>query len=183
MPRIAVRGADLHYEEQGAGPEAVVFALRSLILLGTSADPEPLPSSRRYRRMNLLARWLGLRAVAEPVMRVLFGPKFLTDPARAELRAHCRRRLIANHRLGITRAARGVITRRGIYEQLDRIALPTLILVGDQDLTTPPLRSERIHARIPGSRLRWIPEAGHSSTIEEPAAVNAAIAELLAGLR
>jgi 3-oxoadipate enol-lactonase len=26
MPRIAVHGADIHYEERGAGPEAVVFA-------------------------------------------------------------------------------------------------------------------------------------------------------------
>jgi pimeloyl-ACP methyl ester carboxylesterase len=26
MPRIAVRGADLHYEERGTGLEAVVFA-------------------------------------------------------------------------------------------------------------------------------------------------------------
>jgi 3-oxoadipate enol-lactonase len=266
MPRIAVRGADLHYQEHGAGPQAIVFAhgllwsggmfdrqvevlaprhrcvafdfrgqggsevtrdgydldslaadaagliealgcapchfvglsmggfvgmrlaihrphlLRSLILLETSADPEPAASRRRYRMLNLIARWLGLRVVAGPVMKVLFGPKFLADPARAELRAQCRRRLIANHRIGITRAAHGVITRQGVYEQLDRIAVPTLILVGDQDVTTPPLRAERIHARIPGSRLYRIPGAGHTPTIEEPAAVNEAIAEFLASL-
>ncbi|HEV3459763.1 MAG TPA: alpha/beta hydrolase [Thermoanaerobaculia bacterium] len=35
---------------------------------------------------------------------------------------------------------------------------------------------------IPTSRLQVIPDAGHTSTIEEPTAVNAAIADFLAGL-
>jgi len=115
-------------------------------------------------------------------MRIIFGRKFLGDPARAAMREQCRRALVANHRQGITRAVNGVIQRQGIYEQLERIAAPTLILVGDQDLATPPARAERIHARIAGSRLQVLPGAGHTSTIEEPAAVNAAIADFLAGL-
>jgi len=267
MPRIAVRGAGLHYEEHGAGPETIVFAhgllwsgrlfdrqvealapryrcvsfdfrghgrsevtadgydmdslaadaagliealgctpchfaglsmggfvgmrlairqpslLRSLILLETSADPEPEASHRRYRRLTVAARWVGLGVLARPVMRIIFGRKFLGDPARAALREQCRRELASNDRMGIIRAATGVIDREGIYEQLDRIATPTLILVGDQDLATPPARSERIHDRIAGSRLQVLPGAGHTSTIEEPAAVNAAIADFLAGLR
>jgi 3-oxoadipate enol-lactonase len=266
MPRIAVRGADLYYEERGTGPEAVVFAhgllwscrlfdrqvealapryrciafdfrghgrsqvtrdgydmdslaadaagliaalgcapchfvglsmggfvgmrlaarqpglIRSLTLVETSADPEPEASRRAYRRLNLIARWLGLGVVAKPVMRIIIGSKFLADPARSALREQCRRDLVANHRLGITRAVTGVIDRQGVYEQLDRITAPTLILVGDQDLATPPVRAERIHARIAGSRLQIIPGAGHTSTIEEPAAVNAAIADFLTGL-
>jgi pimeloyl-ACP methyl ester carboxylesterase len=115
-------------------------------------------------------------------MRIIFGRKFLGDPARAALREQCRRQLASSDRMGIIRAANGVIEREGVYEQLERIATPTLILVGDQDLATPPARSERIHASIAGSRLRVLPGAGHTSTIEEPAAVNAAIADFLAGL-
>ena len=156
--------------------------VKSLTLLETSADPEPEASRRRYRRLNLIARWLGLGAVARPVMRIIFGNKFLADPARAALGEQCRRELVANHRLGITRAVVGVIDRQGVDAELDRIAAPTLIVVGDQDLATPPAKAERIHARIAGSRLLVIPGAGHTSTIEEPAAVNAAIAGFLAGL-
>ena len=267
MPRIAVRGAGLHYEERGAGPETIVFAhgllwsgrlfdrqvealapgyrcvtfdfrghgrsevtadgydmdslaadaagliealgcapchfvglsmggfvgmrlairqprlLRSLILIETSADPEPEASRRKYHRMNFAARWIGLGPLVKPVMRIIFGRKFLGDPARAALREQCRRQLAGGNRMGIIRAVNGVIDRQGIYEQLERIAAPTLILVGDQDLATPLASSERIHARIAGSRLRVLPGAGHTSTIEEPAAVNAAIADFLAGLR
>ncbi len=156
--------------------------IRSLTLLETSADPEPEANRRRYRRLNLVARWLGLGVVAKPVMRIIFGRKFLADPAREALREQCRRDLVANRRLGITRAVVGVIDRQSVFRELDRITAPTLILVGDQDLATPPEQAERIHARIAGSRLQVIPGAGHTSTIEEPAAVNAAIAAFLAGL-
>jgi pimeloyl-ACP methyl ester carboxylesterase len=54
-----------------------------------------------------------------------------------------------------------------------------LIIVGDQDVATVPAKSERMQAAIPGSKLVVIPGAGHSSTIEEPAAVNTAVAEFL----
>src|SRR6185295_5463818 len=55
-------------------------ALRSLILLNTTADPEPAANLPRYRLLRFVARWLGLRAVAGRVMPVLFGRTFLQDP-------------------------------------------------------------------------------------------------------
>jgi 3-oxoadipate enol-lactonase len=156
--------------------------LRSLILLETSADPEPRENLARYRFLCFVARWLGLRPVAAPVLKIMFGRKFLDDPERARERAEARRKLIANDRIGITRAVHGVIDRQGVYDRLDRIRVPTLILVGDQDVATVPAKSARIQARIPGSTLRIIPGAGHSSSMEEPAAVNRDLAEFLAGL-
>jgi pimeloyl-ACP methyl ester carboxylesterase len=39
-----------------------------------------------------------------------------------------------------------------------------------------------MHARIPNSRLVVIPGAGHTSTVEEPVAVTAAMEEFLASL-
>jgi 3-oxoadipate enol-lactonase len=152
----------------------------SLILLGTSADPEPAANIPKYRMLNLVASWLGFRLVVSPVMQIMFGQKFLSDPARSQLRKEWRRRLLANHRIGITRATAGVITRRSIADLLPAISAPTLILVGDQDVATPPDVAQRIHARIPHSQLAIIPGAGHTSTVEEPAAVNAAILAFLA---
>lgn len=156
--------------------------LRSLTLLETSADPEPEENVGRYRRLNLVARWLGLRWVAGRVMPILFGRKFLDDPARAEQRREWRRRLVDNHRVGISRAVRGVIEREGVYARLERIRTPTLIMVGDQDVATVPEKAERMHRRITGSKLVVIPGAGHTSSVEEPEAVNAAIEGFLAGL-
>lgn len=153
--------------------------LRSLILLETTADPEPAENVPRYRLLNLVARWLGLRWVAGQVMPIMFGRTFLTDPDRAAERQLWRRRLIANHRVGITQAVRGVIERRGVIDEIHRIALPTLIVVGDEDVATVPEKSRRMHERIAGSELVVVPGAGHSSTVEQPERVVAVLEEWL----
>ncbi|NWF68874.1 MAG: alpha/beta fold hydrolase [Chloroflexi bacterium] len=153
--------------------------LKSLILMETSADPEPDENVPRYRMLNTIARWFGLGLVAGRVMPIMFGQKFIHDSTRAAERELWKRRIIGNHRIGITRAVTGVITRSGVYDELDKITVPTLIIVGDQDVATVPAKSERMQARIAGSKLVVIPGAGHSSSIEEPAAVNAAISAFL----
>jgi pimeloyl-ACP methyl ester carboxylesterase len=162
--RLAIRHPDL---------------LRSLILVETTADPEPEENKGRYRLLNLIARWLGLGLVADRVMPIMFGENFMNDPERAQERREWRSRLIANDRRGITRAVKGVVERDGIYDQVDQIAIPTLIIVGDQDTATVPEKSKRMHARIRGSKLVVIPGAGHTSTVEEPEAVNNALADFL----
>ena len=156
--------------------------VKSLILMETSADPEPEENIGKYHLLGFVARWLSIDLVANPVMKIMFGQKYLNDPARAALRDEWRRRLLVNHRVGITRALEGVITRQGVYDQLDRTKVPTLIIVGDQDVATKPVKAERMHARIPGSKLVVIPGAGHTSSVEEPEAVNAAIKDFLSGL-
>ncbi len=166
--RLAIRRPDL---------------LRSLILIESSADPEPAENLGRYRMLNLIARWIGFNPVADRVMAIMFGRTFLNDPARAALKHEWRQRLLANHRIGITRAVTGVVTRAGVAEQLDQITVPTLIIVGDEDVATVPAKAERMHAGIRNSRLAVIPGAGHTSTVEAPAAVNAAMLDFLAGLK
>jgi pimeloyl-ACP methyl ester carboxylesterase len=156
--------------------------LRSLILVDTSADPESEKARASYRRLNFVARWVGLGLVVDRVMSILFGPGFMEDEARAEERALWRERLKANHRVGVTRATTGVLDRDGVYDQLETIGVPTLIIVGDQDVATPPEKAERMHAKIPNSKLVVIPGAGHTATVEEPAAVNAAIDDFLRSL-
>ncbi len=153
--------------------------LRSLLLLETSADPEPQENVGKYRRLNFVSRWFGMGLVANKVMPIMFGQKFIHDPDRADERELWRQRAIANSKVGISRAVNGVVDREGVYDQLDRIKTPTLILVGDQDVATVPAKSERMRDRIAGSQMQIIPGAGHTSTVEEPEFVNAAIEEFL----
>jgi pimeloyl-ACP methyl ester carboxylesterase len=88
--------------------------------------------------------------------------------------------LIANDRIGVERALGGVIARAGVEDEIAKITAPTLVVVGDEDVATVPAKAERIRDLIPGAKLAVIPRAGHSSTIEEPDAVNAALASFLA---
>ncbi len=153
--------------------------LRSLILVETTADPEPQENIGRYRLLNFISRWLGMGLVSGKVEQIMFGQKFLNDPDRADERELWRQRAISNHKVGISRATNGVIDRQGVYDELDKITTPTLILVGDQDVATVPAKSERMRDRISGSQMQIIPSAGHTSTVEEPEAVNAVIETFL----
>ena len=153
--------------------------LRSVILLDTAAGEEMDPAA--YRKLNLVARWLGPRPVAGRVLPLLFGRTFLQDPSRADELALWRRRLLSLDR-SIWRAVNGVIERAGMYDELSAVTVPTLILVGEEDVATPPEASERIQAAIPHSTLVRIPGCGHSSAVEAPEAVNRAIADHLAAL-
>lgn len=156
--------------------------LKSLILIESSPDPEPKENISRYQLLNFIAHWIGLRVVASRVMKIMFGEKFLNDPKRTTLKREWKERIIANNRIGITRAVSGVITREGVTDQLGQIKTPTLIIVGEQDFTTTLANAELMHAGIHNSRLVVIPGAGHTSNVEEPVAVTTAIVEFLNNL-
>ena len=146
--------------------------LKSLTLIETSADREPEQNVPRYRLFNQLFKWVGPIWIVNPTMNILFGQKFLTDPARVKQREDLRRQLTGLSRLGAPRAVSGVINRHSVYEELGNIKLPTLIMVGDEDIATMPEKSKRIASKIPNSKMAVIPGAGHSSTLEEPEMVN-----------
>jgi pimeloyl-ACP methyl ester carboxylesterase len=155
--------------------------LRSLMLLDTSASSESLWNLSRYWLLTAATHWLGLRPVVDQLMAVYFGQTFMKDPARAAEREELRRQLLQNPR-DAWRAMQGVITRRGITEELPRITTPTLILVGEEDVVTTPETAELLHTRIQGSRLVRLPHVGHMSNLEQPELVNRAIRRFLAGL-
>jgi pimeloyl-ACP methyl ester carboxylesterase len=58
---------------------------------------------------------------------------------------------------------------------LSSIRCPALVLVGREDILTPVERAREIAAAIPGARLKIVPNCGHLSTMERPAAVNRAM--------
>lgn len=155
--------------------------LRSLLLLETSADPEPEENLAKYRILALAARIVGPGPVASKVLPILFGKTFVHDPARQQDRERFTELL--RGRQDIWRAVYGVIDRAGVYDELNRINLPTLVLVGDEDVTTTPAKAKRIHEAIQGSELMTIPHAGHSSSVEQPAAVTTAIEAFLGRLK
>lgn len=87
------------------------------------------------------------------------------------------------HRVGAAsfiRQQRAIIGRPDSRPDLPRIAVPTLVIVGAEDTLTPVDRAAEMAAAIPGAVLHVIPRCGHLSPLEQPAAVNALLAEFLA---
>jgi pimeloyl-ACP methyl ester carboxylesterase len=69
--------------------------------------------------------------------------------------------------------------RTNYVHRLPEIAIPTLILHGDDDRLLPVAIAERAHRLIPNSRLEIIPDCGHLAPLEQPEAVNRALREFL----
>jgi pimeloyl-ACP methyl ester carboxylesterase len=76
-------------------------------------------------------------------------------------------------------ALRALMTRPDSTPLLHTIRCPSLILVGEEDVITPPDLSEQMHSAIAGSELVRIPEAGHLSSLEQPDAFNDAVGRFL----
>lgn len=154
--------------------------LRSLCLLGSAADAEPLWNRLKYTVMGMVSRLFGMRPLIAPVMKILFGRSFLGDPSRASLRDSVRDELLRNDVNGSVLALRGVLRRPSLMEELPSIHTPTLVISSEEDVAVSPDRSRRTAERIRGARSLVIPGAGHSSTLERPEAVTAALQEFFA---
>lgn len=57
-------------------------------------------------------------------------------------------------------------------EDVAKISAPTLIMVGSDDVATPPAHAGDLAARIAGARLQEIPGAAHLLNVERPDTVN-----------
>jgi pimeloyl-ACP methyl ester carboxylesterase len=55
-----------------------------------------------------------------------------------------------------------------VTERLSHIAVPTLLIVGENDILTPLPFSQKIQERIPGAELAVVPNCGHITFIEQP---------------
>jgi 3-oxoadipate enol-lactonase len=154
--------------------------LRSLTLLDTSADPEPPLSAVEDLAMAAVYPLIGVRPLFPIVVRLMFGPTFRRDPAGAPIIAEFRSRLERCDRRGIARAVRGVALRKSVYAELDRITVPTLVIVGADDKPTKPAKARRIADRVPAARLEIVADSGHSSTVEQPAAITTLLSGFLA---
>lgn len=56
------------------------------------------------------------------------------------------------------------------YARLNQMAVPTLVVHGEQDIFVPPSNALVLAERIPGAQLRLWPNAGHMYIIDEPRA-------------
>ena len=151
--------------------------LRSLALLNTSARPHARTKFGKHLGLGALARVVGPGPIAGRVEAEMYGAPFRGDAGTAPLRQEWSQRWSAADRAALVATLLGFMTRGDAREEVTRIALPTLVLAGALDSSLPPEQSVELFGLIPGSRLVVLRTAGHSSAIEAPGEVAAALAE------
>ncbi len=162
-----------------AHPEAVA----ALVLMDTDAGEEPPESRQRYFAMMAAVEQAG--ALPPPILEALvpffFSPRTVQRNPDLVARFKASLAAIPPERLpGILAIGRGIFSRSSVLERLGEIRVPTLVMVGEDDISRPPHESERIARAIPGARLERISEAGHMANLERPDRVTPILESFLA---
>jgi len=151
--------------------------MRGLILLDTreTADTDEARKGR-YDSIEKVKKE-GVHPIVESML-----PKLLTPAAPSEMRDRVREIMSSSSPEGVIAALRAMATRPDSTPQLAQIAVPTLIIVGEEDKITPPTDSERMAAAISGARLVRVEGAAHLANYEKAAEVNRAVGAFVSGL-
>ena len=154
--------------------------VRALILADTKAGADS--EEARAKRLALIdvARTRGADAVADGQITGMIGKS--TREKRPALIDAVHRMLASAPVDGIVGALEAMMGRVDSTPTLATIDVPTLVVVGAEDVLTPVSESEILHAGIRGSRLEVIEHAGHVSNLERPSAFNHVLSEFLASL-
>lgn len=154
-------------------------AVRSLTLIGPSAEAESRAKMPGYTLLLALVGLFGPRFVVPFMMRILFGSTFGRAPEHADARRRWRATLEALPK-SITLAARASAHRSAIVGELPKIQAPTLIFSGEEDQPVPPRLARAVAQAIRGARLISVPQSGHAVMLERPELFNAELQSFLA---
>lgn len=122
------------------------------------------------------------------------SPRVLVDEVLPTLLGRTtseRRPLVAGRVRGLVEAAppaavawaqRAMATRPDSFDTLRQVAVPALVLVGDEDTLSTPSDAQAMAEALPDARLVTLPGAGHLSSIEAPERFDEAVRDFLAGL-
>lgn len=154
--------------------------VRGLVLMDTRSGADTPEGVARRRDMIAMAQERGVGAVADAMITGMVGKS---------TRERCPEIVDAVHGMlesapleGVVGALEAMAARPDSSGTLPTIDVPTLIVVGDEDVLTPPSDARAMHAAMPDSHLEVIAGAGHVANIERSAAVNHLLSEYLAAL-
>lgn len=165
------------------------FALAGLSMGGGVAMEVQRRAPHRVTRLALMdTNCLGETAVASAareanivlaksgklaeVIKGYIKPEDLADgPRRTEILDAVMRMALELGPDLYVRQSRALQRRPDQQKTLRRLKVPTLILCGEQDQMTPPLRHEFMASLVVGSQLEIVPNAGHLSPLEQPEVV------------
>lgn len=165
--RFAIAGISM------GGYVALEAALRGdprlvgLALLNTNARPASELQMQRSAALLEAARRGQFEVVADRLAEtVAAGKADIVPLASAMVRTLGRD--------GYLRQQQAVLARRDRRGELPQIAVPTLVIAGDEDRISAPSLANEIARSVPGAELDILP-CGHLSTVEVPDMVSASL--------
>ena len=151
--------------------------LRALILVDTKAGADS-PEARKGRG-ELAAKVMkdGPQAALEAFLPKLVGET--TKASRADVVVKIKDMILATPKQGISDALHGIAARQDSTPFLREIAVPTLVICGEEDVIAPRAEAEILQKGISGAELAMIPKSGHLPSMETPEEFNRVLAKFL----
>ena len=151
--------------------------LRGLVLFATFSGDVVRDAPQNRMQIPLLRLGLIQRAIASDSLGMLFGASLCGEqPSPAMVRVFLEDFSAQDHR-----ALLPILEAFADEDRIDRIgeiAVPTVVICGRSDNTTPPWQSERLAEGIRGARMVWVEGAGHMLNWEAPEALVEAVESL-----
>lgn len=135
------------------------------------------PGRQAFRNMAAGAAAKGLEGIGDVAMRRLFAPGF--QEANPGIMAERRAAFLRTDR-DVVIAACEALAGLDLRPELSRVAVPTLVLVGEEDEATPPPMSRELAAGLSDARLVVLPGLAHVPQLQDPDAFLAALDPFLA---
>lgn len=155
----------------------VAERLRGLILMSTFPGDVLHGAPQNKAQIPLITSGALQRMIANDTVATIFGAGLCGDnPSPAMVEVFVETFRAADHKSLLPILQAFSAEDRG--DRLGEISVPTIVLCGRKDTTTPPWQSERLAAGIPGAQGWWVPTAGHMLNWEAPDAIVEAIGEL-----
>ncbi len=149
----------------------------ALILCDTRAEADGNEAKLKRSQMLHILKSHGKEKFADEFMKTVLSPK--TFENKKDIVDFVRNMILENDARGIAGNLIALATRTDTSDVLNKIDIPTLIIVGEDDVLTPPSLAQSIHNRIKSSEIAIIPEAGHLSNIENSDAFNEKLLKFL----
>lgn len=153
------------------------LAVRGLVLADTRAEADTDEGRAGRKKMMALADADGAAGVAREMLPTLVGET--TRRERPHVVAAVGALIASNSAAAIKAALVSMMARPDSTSLLASIEVPTLVVVGEEDVLTPPANAETLARGIRGSRLARIAKAGHLSSLERPDAFTAELERFL----
>lgn len=144
--------------------------VKGLVLADTRAQADTAEGKEARFQMAQTAYKTGPSAIADIMIPKLLSPA--TVQTKPELVRRVRWMIEGNQISGIAGDLMAMAERPDSVPLLKQITCPAQIIVGEQDLPTPPADANLMADQIPGARLAVIPAAAHLSNMEQPGLFN-----------
>ncbi len=117
--------------------------------------------------------------VDESIEYLLAAENFTTKPGLVD---EIRTMMVNTAWKTLVNTLQALSTRKETCSKLPEIRIPVLIIVGKEDIVTPPEAAQFIHEKIKGSLLSILPHAGHLSNLENPDKFNEILKKFIASV-